>query len=689
MATCSKGHVNPQAQRFCGECGEPLHDAPAARAPSAEGESNEARATIFRTERPGAEAHATSDTEARPVPPSPQPSERPAPGGGRTLAERIASERASDGPTSGAPAVATATRPEPTAGPTARAAPTGTIATAGSRFPTFRVALAVALIPFLVGVLTVLIAGRGFHLTADEALTELNVRDVGHHLVEVGVFNRFGWHHLGPLYFYALAPLYRILGSRSYGLLVGALLINAATVVGIGLVARRRGGDGFAVATLAGTLLVAHSFGASFVSSPWTPNIVVLATVLCVLLAWSLAELDTAVLPWAAFVASWTVQAHLPPIAAIAGTLIAGLIIGGGRLRVVRRRDPHAAVLTSLPRRLAIAGAVLLVAWLLPLVDVITHAGGNVGDVIDYFLNSPGGTLANGYRVVSNQLAVPPPWLNRYPVRFDVLAEHVVTSDGVIPWIGIGLLAGLLVAGRAKQSRALRFGLIVAIALVMETVAIGRIKGRPFYFDLLYVPATAMLAALATGYIGWSVLERRTSRPWLRPAATALLIALLAVPASALAVSSADINQVKTTEASKVVAAVESGTLRSLRGVSGPVLVRDTRRVREYHDLAGIVLLLRQHGVDAVVLPSLHVYFPKTVIRSTNSYSAVVTLVPLPDVFNYRPVRTERLAATGGSTKTVFGKLLSNGYSVFVAQGSTAGRLRPGRIPRKRAARRL
>lgn len=50
--------------------------------------------------------------------------------------------------------------------------------------------LGVALIPFLVSALTVLVAGRDYHAFQDNALTELNVRDVGYHAVEVGVFNR-------------------------------------------------------------------------------------------------------------------------------------------------------------------------------------------------------------------------------------------------------------------------------------------------------------------------------------------------------------------------------------------------------------------------------------------------------------------------------------------------------------------
>jgi hypothetical protein len=614
-----------------------------------------------------------------------------------TLAEKIGVEREAAAATTVQPV--TTTRPvpaQPTRGRWTRADARRAVATLHSHVSLFRVALGVALVPFVVSALTVLVAGRGYQTSADVALTELNVRDVGQHFVEVGVFSRFGWHHPGPLLFYVLAPVYRVLGSRSFGLLIGALLINAITIVGIGLVARRRAGDGFAIAALASSMLLAQLAGPGVLRSPWTPALVELALVLFLFLAWSLAEADTLLLPWTMLLASWIVQAHLAPTLPVATTLLVGTAIGVRRLRAMYRQDPGAPVVASLRRRLRWAGGVLLVVWFPPLVDVVTHAGGNIGALIDYFLNSRSGTLAEGWRVVANQLSVPPRWLGQNPIPTDLLV-HVSAPDGVIPWLGITLVGGIIVAWRRRQSQALHFGLIVAVALVSEIYAVSRINPKPFFakekpfaWDVSYLPGTAMLATLASAYVGWKLLERRATWPYLRRTVTVLLLATLAVPAVKLAVSSADAAQIGA-DGSDVYAAAAPGTLRALGDTNGPVLVRALTPLYPYGhwDLAAMVVLLDQHGIHAVVQPSKHhvgpssyfgkpvwslrSYFPSTSIQTTNNFSAVVTIVKLADVFHYHPTRRERLAAVVGRYTTGFARLVHHGpnFAVFVATGTS------------------
>ena len=54
-------------------------------------------------------------------------------------------------------------------------------------------ALAVALVPFVVSAVAVLVGARGYTSFGDNALTELTVRDVGRHAVEVGVWVQKGF----------------------------------------------------------------------------------------------------------------------------------------------------------------------------------------------------------------------------------------------------------------------------------------------------------------------------------------------------------------------------------------------------------------------------------------------------------------------------------------------------------------
>src|SRR3984893_16448319 len=239
---------------------------------------------------------------------------------------------------------------------------------------------------------------------------------------------------------------------------------------------------------LAGRRSCSPSLGPSFLRSPWTPHLFVLPFVLLVLLSWSLAEGDTLALPWAALVASFIVQAHLAPTPPSVATLVAGLAFGARRLTSNGLRGPPATS-GGIRRRVLVTAGVLTVIWLPPFVDVVTHAGGNVHSVAHYFLTTRStGTIADGYRVVANQLTIPPPWLGRNPLPHNPYTLYaLVVRRGAIPWLGMALVLAVVAAWRAGQRRAPRLGVLVAVALVTEIVGISRTVGPLVYWDVTYV----------------------------------------------------------------------------------------------------------------------------------------------------------------------------------------------------------
>ena len=91
--------------------------------------------------------------------------------------------------------------------------------------------IAVALLPFLAAVLSVITYRNDLHAYSDLALIEMNVRDVPTHLPLVGAYSRNGWNHPGPLLYYALAPLYWLTGGADWGLNLGMATINAAAAL--------------------------------------------------------------------------------------------------------------------------------------------------------------------------------------------------------------------------------------------------------------------------------------------------------------------------------------------------------------------------------------------------------------------------------------------------------------------------
>jgi hypothetical protein len=145
----------------------------------------------------------------------------------------------------------------------------------GRRFAA--VAIAVSVLPLVVSAIALVVkVGSDYAAGSDIGLTELRTLDVGRHPVLLGPYSRDGWNHPGPALFYALALPYRLAGSHSVGLAVGALLMNALAIAGIALVARRVAGLPFMLLTLVGCGVLMRSLGPVFLRNPWNPYIAVL-----------------------------------------------------------------------------------------------------------------------------------------------------------------------------------------------------------------------------------------------------------------------------------------------------------------------------------------------------------------------------------------------------------------------------
>lgn len=69
-----------------------------------------------------------------------------------------------------------------------------------------------AALPFVVSTIVVLARPSTFALRGDSAVIELAVRNAAAFAQHLGPYSRFGWTHPGPLWFYALAPIY-VLGE--------------------------------------------------------------------------------------------------------------------------------------------------------------------------------------------------------------------------------------------------------------------------------------------------------------------------------------------------------------------------------------------------------------------------------------------------------------------------------------------
>jgi len=299
-----------------------------------------------------------------------------------------------------------------------------------------------------------------------------------------GVAVGTGFHHLGPLGFYLLAPFVAVFGS--VGVAVGSGVVNAAAaVVAVAAVRAGLGGRSGWVALL-GSAALAVTMGSELLIDPWNPHLATMP--LWCALACALAVLAGRTW-WAApgmAAASLALQTHLSfaPLAALAGAAL----VGGALYWGTRSVDGRTVLTAPDERRpglrpLLAALGVTLVVNLPVLIQQFFGAGpGNLTQALSGGRDQdlPIGRVA-GLRVVS-QAFVPSNWLPGSWSPQVVRVAHLAT-----PWLTVAAMLVVVVlvvlAVRAGRLRvAVRSGFVLAALALGAWVAGGlglRMFGAP------------------------------------------------------------------------------------------------------------------------------------------------------------------------------------------------------------------
>ncbi len=189
--------------------------------------------------------------------------------------------------------------------------------------------------------------------------------------------------HLGPMYFYLLAPLYGLFGGKYQGLQLGAIAINLLAIGGVLGVARHCGGR---TAMLWAALLAvcyARFMSIPWLASVWLPWVVVLPFLATLFLLAAVISGRVYCLPAAVFAASFIVQTQLGYTLVLAAAMLLTL------LALVPRLRSWLALERLLPGRTAkamlIAAAVLAIVWTPPAIKQILGMPGRISETIGYF----------------------------------------------------------------------------------------------------------------------------------------------------------------------------------------------------------------------------------------------------------------------------------------------------------------
>jgi hypothetical protein len=240
-----------------------------------------------------------------------------------------------------------------------------------------------ALAPIVVA--TVRAIARGWIPPSDDAIFALRAHDVFTHntpllgpVSSVSLTAGRVVNHPGPLFFDALAIPERLFGLAS-GAAIGTALVNCLAVIGIALVARRRGGPVLVVMSMGAAAILGWAMGSEILFEPWQPHILILPFLCLLVLVWSLSCGDLALLPWTVVVASFILETHLSYVVLVPVLALWGLV--GLALELRRRRRDESEAWPALRKRtwrtLGIAGGVLFVCWLQPLIEQVTATRGN------------------------------------------------------------------------------------------------------------------------------------------------------------------------------------------------------------------------------------------------------------------------------------------------------------------------
>jgi hypothetical protein len=315
------------------------------------------------------------------------------------------------------------------------------------------VAVLLVVVPSIV-MITSFVAHHGpYSNWGDGAATELSVQNATRLHQTVGPYDRFGWYHPGPIFFYLLAIPYVLMGWNGAGLPVGAILINLASAVGIVVVVARRVGGIAALGTAALLCAFESVMQVPNVSSTWGPIVVVLPAAFFLVLCADFAAGSTWSLVGATAVGTFLLQTDISTVSAVLPALLLALVV---RALVWRR----AGTLGDSLRQSRPAGVVTLgvaaVLWVPPVWQQFTGQRGNLEHLVGFFIRHPGrhgarealSAVANGMLNRHVGLNDQVGFLHHYDVSLSIFLLAVVGLAVVCwrrqQWLALALAAGTI-----------------------------------------------------------------------------------------------------------------------------------------------------------------------------------------------------------------------------------------------------
>ncbi|HEX6416884.1 MAG TPA: hypothetical protein VFZ77_00250 [Acidimicrobiales bacterium] len=477
----------------------------------------------------------------------------------------------------------------------------------------------------------------------DLAMTELRLRDVGtRHTPLIGLPGRIGpsipeqGSHPGPLSFYLLASLYRMLGSTAWAMQAGTAVLNLAAIGAAVAVAARRGGTRLALAVAALVAVLVAGYGVAALVEPWNPYLPLMWWVVFLLAAWSVACGDAAVLPVAVFAGSLCAQTHVPYVGLVAGV---GVVAGAAAVVAWRQAGPDSDLRRSTARWGAAALVLAAVLWAPPLVDQATNDPGNLRRIYDHLATpteEPVG-WGRGVELTLVHLDVTQ-FVGGSAAASGSLVDPASDPDGsIVP--GLVLLiawaAAFMAAARLRHRALVLLHVVVAGGLLAGVVSMSRIFGKVWPYLLQWAWGVAGLLVLAVAWTALTAARTRLGPVGGRRLAAGCVGALAAVTVVASASTTVDAVGIDppASDLSAALAGVLPPTVAALERGDGAASGPDGRYLVAWSDALyfgspgfGVVSELERAGFDAGAAPVWHVPITDHRVLHPDDATAVVHL---------------------------------------------------------------
>ncbi len=244
--------------------------------------------------------------------------------------------------------------------------------------------LIVAMPLTLVGCRLLLFDGPATLPCGDEALLELFAWHALHGVQWEGHCSKGLFRNLGPLQFYAMAPLYWLTGYRYQGICLTAVTINVAAIVGVLVVIWRCTGRAAAVWSALLLMLYTGCIQTGILEESWPAVVTIWPFVLSVVLFAAVAAGRLAYLPAALLVSSYVVQTYVGYVPALTTVaLVSLLLVSASKLR--RWSGIHRAVSGNKRKVLLTCLAVTAAAWALPVIREIASPSSDFATLAGFF----------------------------------------------------------------------------------------------------------------------------------------------------------------------------------------------------------------------------------------------------------------------------------------------------------------